>query len=149
MLLLHTIVARHTGAAASMDRSREWRVTAPLVVQQKQQQQAAVVSSKCVCLEHNNSSSGSLQQISLIRRPKNMIYACSLLYASAAAVAVCTAMAASPAASPRVLVVGGSGRVGGSTVRALHKYHSTSARPLDLRVGGRSEANFRSSLKVC
>jgi hypothetical protein len=77
-----------------------------------------------------------------------MTHACSLLCASAA-LAVCTAMVASPAAAPRVLVVGGSGRVGGSTVRALHKYHSTSARPLDLRVAGRSESNFESGLKVC
>ena len=43
---------------------------------------------------------------------------------------------------PRVLVIGGSGRVGGSAVRALW-----GEKVVDLTVGGRSEANFESFLE--
>eukprot|EP00612_Vaucheria_litorea_P000162 CAMPEP_0171451642 /NCGR_PEP_ID=MMETSP0945-20130129/67_1 /TAXON_ID=109269 /ORGANISM="Vaucheria litorea, Strain CCMP2940" /LENGTH=407 /DNA_ID=CAMNT_0011976147 /DNA_START=104 /DNA_END=1323 /DNA_ORIENTATION=+ len=46
--------------------------------------------------------------------------------------------------SGNVVVVGGSGRVGGSTVRALKKYYGDKLR---ISVGGRSETHFRESRK--
>jgi hypothetical protein len=52
--------------------------------------------------------------------------------------------ASTAAAAKRVLVVGGTGRVGGSTVRALKALGKSSplSPPLALSVGGRSEENF-------
>lgn len=44
-----------------------------------------------------------------------------------------------------VLVVGGSGRVGASTVRWLHDLSSRSGSPLRIAVGGRSEESFAST----
>lgn len=44
----------------------------------------------------------------------------------------------------RILVVGGNGRVGGSTAKWLHKL-SMNTTPLALILGGRSEQNFRDS----
>lgn len=46
----------------------------------------------------------------------------------------------------KVLVIGGSGRVGGSTVRALRQLAGPD---LQLTVGGRSERNFVKSVEVC
>lgn len=45
----------------------------------------------------------------------------------------------------KVIVVGGSGRVGGSTVRALRQLAGAD---VEIVVGGRSEKNFRSSVNV-
>lgn len=45
----------------------------------------------------------------------------------------------------KVLVIGGSGRVGGSTVRALRQLAGPD---LQLAVGGRSERNFVKSVEV-
>lgn len=47
----------------------------------------------------------------------------------------------------KVLVLGGSGRVGGSTVRALHQYYGGVTGELELLVGGRNKANFETSIK--
>lgn len=47
--------------------------------------------------------------------------------------------------SAKVIVIGGSGRVGGSTVRALRRLAGPR---VELLVGGRSEANFRRSVEV-
>lgn len=46
----------------------------------------------------------------------------------------------------KVIVVGGSGRVGGSTVRALRQLAGPD---LQLAVGGRSERNFVKSVEAC
>ena len=43
-----------------------------------------------------------------------------------------------------VLVVGGSGRVGGSTVRWMHELSKREGAPLRIAVGGRSKASFAS-----
>lgn len=45
----------------------------------------------------------------------------------------------------KVIVIGGSGRVGGSTVRALRELGGPN---LELVVGGRSERNFNKSVEV-
>lgn len=45
----------------------------------------------------------------------------------------------------KVIVIGGSGRVGGSTVRALRQLAGPD---LELVVGGRCKRNFESSVKV-
>lgn len=46
----------------------------------------------------------------------------------------------------KVIVIGGSGRVGGSTVRALRQLAGPD---LQLAVGGRSERNFVKSVEAC
>lgn len=48
--------------------------------------------------------------------------------------------------SSKVIVIGGSGRVGGSTVRALRQLAGPD---VELLVGGRSEENFLKSIEVC
>lgn len=47
----------------------------------------------------------------------------------------------------RALVIGGNGRVGGSTVRWLLQLASEAGEPLEVAIGGRSQANFVQSLK--
>jgi hypothetical protein len=46
----------------------------------------------------------------------------------------------------KVLVVGGTGRVGGSTARWLLEFGEEEGVPVDVVLGGRSEKNYRSSL---
>ena len=59
-----------------------------------------------------------------------------------------TAAVLSPTASPRrVLVVGGSGRVGASTVRWLDKLSRRDGQPLSLAVGGRSQTSFEAACR--
>jgi len=45
-----------------------------------------------------------------------------------------------PAEAKRVLVVGGSGRVGGSTVRWIHELATLEGTPVALTIGGRRES---------
>lgn len=58
------------------------------------------------------------------------------------AVLIVSASALVGAPAPSVLVVGGSGRVGASTLRWLDKLARREGRPLQLAAGGRSEASF-------
>lgn len=46
----------------------------------------------------------------------------------------------------KVLVVGGTGRVGGSTARWLLEFGDEEGVPVDVVLGGRSEKNYKSSL---
>ena len=55
-------------------------------------------------------------------------------------------MEAAPAPTKKVLVIGGSGRVGGSTARYIHKLAAFEGQPVELSIGGRSEANKDASL---
>ena len=55
----------------------------------------------------------------------------------------CTALAP----PKRVLVVGGSGRVGASTVRWIHKLAKAEQLPVELAVGGRRQASFDAAAK--
>ena len=63
------------------------------------------------------------------------MHPCSTLIAIA--LAHCTALA-----PKRVLVVGGSGRVGASTVRWIDKLAKAEQLPVELAIGGRRRASF-------
>lgn len=55
------------------------------------------------------------------------------------------AVETSTGGAAKVIVIGGSGRVGGSTVRALRRLAGPDT---EIVVGGRSERNFEKSVQV-